>query len=104
MFARAFGDVEITPGPGKKALTIPVNRLAYGRRAREIDGLVVMRVGPRRLPVLAQPDGEGNVTIMYRLLARVRQKQDRKLLPPDDDVYFAAEVGAKNFLLGRTAQ
>ena len=31
--ARAFGDVEIRPGAGKKFLTIPLVAQAYGRRA-----------------------------------------------------------------------
>lgn len=64
----AFGAYVLRPGNGKKYLTIPVAKEAYGRRAGEFPDLQFMRVGPRKTPILARatPDGEG-IETMYVL-------------------------------------
>lgn len=82
---RAFGDVEIRPGPGKKYLTIPVNAAAYGRSAREFQDLLALRVGPRNTLILARRiKGKKILETLYVLVKGVTIKQDRKLLPSDE--------------------
>lgn len=91
-FARAFGDVEIKPGPGKRYLTIPVAAAAYGRRAGEFGGgLVFIRTGPGKVPVLAKAGGDdGILQVMYLLVKKVTQKQQRELLPSDEAIAATA--------------
>lgn len=90
----AFGDYIVSPGSGKKYLTIPANAAAYGRRAREFEDLVFMRVGPRMTPVLARKT-EGGMEIMYFLTKSARIKQDRDLIPFDLIVPDAEDVTLK---------
>lgn len=81
----AFGDYVLRPGSGKKYLTIPVHRDAYGKRAGEFSNLFFVRVGPRMTPALARPvsTGEG-LEIMYFLTKSSRIREDRGLIPFDD--------------------
>lgn len=97
--ARVFGDVVIEPSSGKKFLTIPVAAAAYGKRAREFDDLVFLRVGMRNTPVLAQRAKNGNMTTYYVLVKRVTQKQDRTLLPSDGALLGEMEAAAEDYLL-----
>ena len=100
LFARTFQDVEIRPSGGKKYLTIPAATAAYGRRAGQFGGsLRFLRVGPNKTPVLALDTGNSTLQTMYRLVARVRQKQDRTLLPPDADITQTAEEAAKDYIM-----
>jgi hypothetical protein len=99
----AFGRYVLEPRNGSRYLTIPVHRDAYGRRAREIDDLFFMRVGPRKTPVLARrTEGEENTLlrarpnqrrarrrfataeILYVLVGKVTIEEDRGLIPFDD--------------------
>lgn len=95
--ARAFRDVTITPTT-KKYLTIAVNALSYGKRAREFSDLIPLRTGPRNTLILARERGPGQLEVMYVLVKRVFQKQDRKLLPSDEAILTAAEIGARDYL------
>ena len=79
LFARAFRDVTILPTGGKKYLTIPIAARSYGRRIRDF----------------AKGDRKG----LFAFVPRVRQRQDRTLLPSDDGMLAAAEEGAKDYLL-----
>ena len=111
----AFGTYVVRPGPGKKYLTIAQAAESYGRRAREIEGLVPMRVGPMRQLVLARredlsgPDprsrsvrvrkGERakaarSFVIMYRLVTEATIQEDRSLLPFDQLPEVARRVAA----------
>ena len=67
--ARAFGDVKITPGEGKKALTIPLNALAYGKRAKDLwdeYGLFIpKRKNPDDEPIIASQDADGKIHAWY---------------------------------------
>jgi hypothetical protein len=91
----AFGTYVVRPGPGKKYLTIAQAAESYGRRAREIEGLVPMRVGPMRQLVLARKSegGEG-LTVLYRLVTEATIPEDRSLLPLDQLPEVARRVAA----------
>jgi hypothetical protein len=77
----AFGGYTAKPGPGKQYLTIPVAAEAYGKRAGEIDGLVFMRVGPRKTPILARPNDDGTITTYYFLAREAVIPEDPNLIP-----------------------
>lgn len=91
----AFGTYVVRPGPGKKYLTIPQAAEAYGRRAKEIEGLVPMRVGPMRQLVLAKKrEGGEGMTVFYRLVTEATIPEDRSLLPLDQLPEVARRVAA----------
>ncbi len=96
--ARAFRDITIVPKKAA-ALTIPINALAYGRRAAEFPDLF-------RIPhtdVLAIPR-EGQAPLALFILVRsVTQRQDRSLMPSPDEINEAAATGLK-FYVRRTLQ
>lgn len=102
---RAFQSVTITPGPGKKFLTIPVNAAAYGKRAGEFTNLIFLRVGPRGTAVLARRiNNEPILETMYLLLPQVFQEQDRSLLPSDMQYLQSAELGARDWIEAQAAE
>ena len=88
----AFGDYVILPGSGRKYLTIPVHRDAYGRRAGEFTNLVFVRVGPRQTAALSRKVPNGGLEIMYFLTRQAKIKQDRGLIPFDKLREEAADV------------
>jgi hypothetical protein len=47
--------------------------------------------------------GQETLETMYVLVKKVRQKQDRELLPDDKAILQAAELGAKDYLGGLEA-
>ena len=75
----AFGSYTVTPGSGKKYLTIPVAAEAYGKRARQIDGLQFMVVGPNRTPILAKSSGD-RLTTYYLLVKSAMIPADPSLI------------------------
>jgi len=101
---RAFGDVLIRPGSGRKYLTIPGHADTYGRPVKSFgDGELKFAIfkGQKPSPVLLfAADGgrhkKGDVA--YWLRREVSQKQDRTLLPPDSEYYAAARGGAIDYL------
>jgi hypothetical protein len=114
---RAFEDVAITPSAGKQWLTIPLIAAAYNRRAYRVKGLfrplkkgasaIGYRMkGNRRVPVfdaadrmhvLAQRAG-GTLVHWYALVRSVLQKQDRSILPSDEEFQAAALRGAVDYM------
>lgn len=89
LLARAFRDLTIKPGAGKKYLTIPVSGAAYGLKIASFQ----RKYG--KLRFLGRPGGAARVaalfergrkvgTAHYLLVKEVHQKQDRTLLPSDD--------------------
>lgn len=80
--ARAFQDLVIRPGSGKKLLTIPADKRTYGKRAGEFaPGVLVFAMSvAKRTPLLVFADGSG---VAYWLTPVVKQAQDRTLLPSD---------------------
>lgn len=96
---RAFGDLVITP-KRRKYITIPVHKLAYGKRAREFGDLIALRVGTRGTLILARRiRGQEILETMYVLVKKVRQRQDRTLLPDDQAILETAEKAAKDYLV-----
>ena len=97
---RAAGGYEITPKHAK-LLTIPVHRLAYGKRAGELSARGIQLFRPRKkgggkANVLAAILQEGEpMTVLYALRQSVSIPQDRTLLPSDSDLSEAATHGAR---------
>jgi hypothetical protein len=90
---RAFHDVTIKPTKSKY-LTIPLIAEAYNRRAYRVPDLFVLK----GTPLLAKTDGDGKIKVWYRLVKSVRQKQDRTLLPSDEEIRQAALAGVGDYI------
>ncbi len=95
-FSRVFGPVDITPRHAR-ALTIPINPLAYGKRAAEVGrlGFSIFRLKGKanRGILFGQPADGGEPVALYALRSRVRLRQDRSLLPTDAEMAKAAHDG-----------
>lgn len=94
---RTFRDVTITPRPPRRALAIPLHRWAYGVSPRDWDRRhsdrpLVFIPRPGKSPLLATSYAK-KLTPMYILVSRVRQRQDRALLPSDVEIRRAAWTG-----------
>lgn len=96
----AFGGYTVRPGNGRKYLTIPVAAAAYGKRAGEIPDLQFMRVGPKKTPILARPDGNGRITTFYLLAKQAVIPADEGLIPFDDMTAQAADAAELFILTG----
>lgn len=100
VFSRAFRDVVIVPKNGR-ALARPIHAWAYGVSPREWDArrsgrgtLVPLKFGGASSGLLAvKTEKKGKLTPMYILVDRVRQSQDRTLMPSDRDLGEAARDG-----------
>jgi hypothetical protein len=97
----AFGSYTVRPTGGRQYLTIPVAAEAYGKRASEIPGLVFMRVGPTKTPLLARPDGD-RITTYYLLAKEATIPEDTGLIP-FEDLYAEAADAAELYLLEEEA-
>lgn len=103
--SRAFGDLTITAKSGKW-LTIPATAEAYNRRARTFNDLRVAFFGRGRMALVKaeqsslsdRKESGGRSEVYYWLKKSVTQKQDRTLLPPDDDYTTAAVQGIKAYI------
>lgn len=95
--SRAFGDITIKPKSGKY-LTIPATAEAYNRRARTFNDLRLAFFGRGRMALVKDDPQGGRSEVYYWLKKSVTQKQDRTLLPPDDDFAAAAVQGIKAYL------
>lgn len=101
LFARTFKDVEIVPKPPRRALAIPIHKWAYGVSPRDWESrrsghgrLVPLMFGEASTGLLAvRSEKAGKLTAMYVLVGRVRQSQDRSLLPSDGELGAAARDG-----------
>jgi len=88
---RAFSDIVITPGPGRKYLTIPASAETYGKVCRDFPGDAfdfVIYQGIKPFPALVWAENGGTHKkgdLAYWLRREVTQKQDRTLLPSDAD-------------------
>jgi len=122
---RAFHDLTIRAVKAQ-ALTIPLVAAAYNRRAPEIRGLTIVRAHGKAYLFLPDAgsaenykkrhytgrtgkDGRDEYTeyhepgarsgiFMYLLVRSVTQRQDRSLLPSDEEFEQAAALGARRFL------
>lgn len=99
MFRRAFQNVEIAPRTAK-ALAIPVAGEAYDKAPRSFSDLFVWSrkrgtdgEDDKGAAFLARRKGDA-LQLMYLLRqGRIRQKQDRSLLPGDEEMSKAAKSG-----------
>lgn len=84
---RAYEDVSIRPGPGKRALTLPRAAVAYGRKVSEVRALgwtVFCPNGSNWL--MGRRDGDETPTLLYTLVGGVVQRRDPSLLPSQGDI------------------
>lgn len=100
---RVAHDVDITPGAGKKYLTIPAIAEAYNQRAYRLDLDVMIRRkdGAARAVALGKPSGKGKektFTVWYWLVKSVHQKQDRTLLPSDEEYRLTTLAGVRDYI------
>lgn len=86
---RAFHDVEIRP-KNAAALTIPASAEAYGKSASILaaHGWKIWKPKGKKF-LMGSANGE-DPKILYWLTASVKQKQDRSLLPSDEDIHRVA--------------
>ena len=94
-FKRAFQNVPIFPKTAK-SLAIPINAIAFGHRAAELWDRMHLFI-PKGKNVIAATIG-GVLTPLYILCKSVTQKQDRSLLPSDQQFLDAAVLGARRYL------
>ena len=95
---RSFKTLTIAPRTAG-ALTIPVNSIAYGKRAAELSasGWRLFRGrGKARHILFGSYNGE--VRGLYALLKRVTVPQDRTLLPSDAQITSAVQRGAQSYI------
>lgn len=93
--SRAFRDVQIRPKEAK-SLAIPIHALAYNRRAAELWKSHNLFI-PEGSRYIAMREADRTV-LLYVLVRSVTQKQDRTLLPSNDDMRGAAALGCKNYI------
>ena len=97
-FNRVFQSVNIRPKRAR-ALTIPLAAEAYGKRAGELSrkGWALFR--PKKKAVLFGVSPiDGKIKPLYALKGGVTLRQDRSLLPPDQDIAKAASQAAITYL------
>jgi hypothetical protein len=98
--SRVGRDVTITPGEGKKFLAIPLIAAAYNQRAYRQKGLFVLRSAEGAL-FLAKMSGRGksaDLEVWYLLVRSVKQKQDRSLLPSDEQYSQGALEATRDYV------
>lgn len=84
--SRAFRPLAITPQRAS-ALTIPIAAQSYGQRVSRMRQLGWVLFRPKGRDVLmGTPRGGGEAVALYLLKKRVEQRQDRSLLPSDDEI------------------
>ena len=93
---RALRDVMIRPREAK-SLAIPVDAIAYNRRPRQLWDSLHLFI-PKGKNVIAMSAGKNQIRILYVLVRSVTQRQDRTLLPSNEEFNEAAAEGAKQFL------
>lgn len=79
--SRAYHDIDILPKT-KQALTIPMHREAYGKKAADFDDLFLVKRKDGKA-FLARNNG-GNLSMMFFLAKHVHQRKDSGLMPTDD--------------------
>ena len=115
---RAFGDITIVPGtktPGVKYIPLPARSEAYGVKPREFGGALVLfwkgkgQVGglAEAVPVTRTKNTKGGSKgstyyrpglVMYWFVDQVTQRQDRSLLPSEQEWSDSANAAAREWL------
>ncbi len=103
---RVFGDLDIRPRD-KRALTIPIHALAYGKSVPELSAahkiFKLRKKGGGSSNILAT-NIDGQLTPLYILVRRAVVPQDRTILPTDDDMQTAASRGVAALIRKLLAQ
>jgi hypothetical protein len=98
---RAFGDLHIRP-KDKKWLTIPINAVAYGVRAPEMqdDGWQLFSVQSKKKPgtriLFGREAGAKSALALYLLRDEVDVPQDRGLMPSEEEMGEALAIGVSD--------
>lgn len=93
---RAFYDMTILPTSGHKYLTIPACAATYGKSVRDFpEGTFELGTVQGRFMALVF---RGTTNPAFWLRRRVHQRQDRTLLPADEDFHRVALRSAQVFL------
>jgi hypothetical protein len=100
-FSRAFHDVEIRPRDAQ-ALTIPAAAESYGKRASVLSALGWKIFRPKGKRVLMGSMQGDEAKVLYFLCSSVRQRQDRTLLPSDEEINQTAGSAVLEYI--RTVQ
>ncbi len=102
---RAFGNVVITPGSGRTYLTIPADAETYGHVVADFPqdafAFVILLTHRGPAPVLLWKEDGGRHykgTVAFWLRRSVTQKQDRTLLPSDEDYQQIGRDRAVNYI------
>ena len=82
---RAFGPMTITPKRAR-ALTIPINKIAYGRSVKEVEDKGFDIFHPKGTRILAASDGKDGVIPLFVLCGKVTIPQDTGLLPTENEI------------------
>lgn len=95
---RAFHDVVLTPGSGRKYLTIPGHARTYGKSVRDFpEGTFTFaHMGRFRALIFAAEPDKGKVG--YWLKRTVTQQQDRTLLPTDQGYQDVGRRSALSYI------
>jgi hypothetical protein len=100
---RAFGDVEISPGPGRTYLPIPAHQTTYGHSPRDgffpEDTFHFAVINSWRVFLaLVFTAGPYKGEVGFWLKRKVNQKQDRSLLPSNERYTKVARLAAVEYL------
>jgi hypothetical protein len=98
----AFGTYTVRPTEGRKWLTIPITAEAYGKRAREIDGLAFIFNQETTTALLIKRNGDGTYKPYYLLVKQVTIPEDAGLIPFDDLAQNAADAAELYLIQGGT--
>lgn len=99
--SRAFRDLEIRPRRAN-ALTIPLDALSYSRRVGEVRALGWSVFRPKGKNVLMGAK-DGETKSLYALVKSAHLRQDRGLLPADEQIAATAKLSIKQYLQTRKA-
>ena len=95
---RAFGDLHVRPRKAR-ALTIPINAVAYGVRAPELADrgwslfTLPARQGPGSGILFGRKAGAASTVALYLLRSSADIPQDRGLMPTDEEMGEALAIG-----------
>ena len=101
---RAFTDVTLIPGSGKKFLTIPAHQRTYGKSVSDFgEGtfkFASLNTHRGIVPVLMfASNGKNKGEVAYWLRTSVKQKQDRSLLPSNEGMQQVARKDAREYII-----
>lgn len=82
---RAYKDLTIRPR-FRRALTIPMHRDAYGKKASDFSDLFPVRKKDSGKAYLARKAPGGGLVFMFALVNKVFQRRDNRLMPTDQSL------------------